>query len=221
MPTQTNAPLGVEGRTAGAEGPNDAHTRIWNIHCRYLTWGRDRSVAVVRPSALNRLPMARSRIPAPRCSPGNATRRNGASASSSHSASPSSPLLASSPRCSSPSKCAGSHFFLRFEQSAQLDGLRPRFISGYWYLAEGDEAFLIGVGQGQARGGARPKRPWTCRSAAPLAAADPRRPGRPARPCPAGAPLEKNGRLCWAAGGCWGLQIGCGFEKTPLEVTRA
>ena len=125
-----------------------------------------------------RLPMARSRIPAPR-SPGNATRRNGASASSSHSASPSSPLL-SSPRCSSASKCAGSHFFLRFEQSAQLDGLRPRFISGYWYLAEGDEAFLIGVGQGQGAGRGAPKRPWTCRSAAPLAAADPRRPGRPA-----------------------------------------
>jgi len=44
-------------------------------------------------------------------------------------------------------------------------------------------------------------------------------PGAPgAWPCPAGAPLEKNGRLCWAAGGCWGLQIGCGFEKTPLEA---
>jgi hypothetical protein len=26
-------------------------------------------------------------------------------------------------------------------------------------------------------------------------------------PCPTGAPLEKNGRFRWAAGGCWGLQI--------------
>ena len=41
-------------------------------------------------------------------------------------------------------------------------------------------------------------------------------PWRP--PCPAGAPLEKNGRFRWAAGGCWGLQMAHGVEKTPLEV---
>ena len=50
---------------------------------------------------------------------------------------------------------------------------------------------FCGVGQGQGAGRGAPKRPCTCRSAAPLAAADPRRPGRPARPCPGGAPIEK------------------------------
>ena len=59
------------------------------------------------------------------------------------------------------------------------------------YLAEGDEAFFDWGRQGQGAGRGAPKRPWTCRSAAPLAAADPRRPGRPARPCPGGAPIEK------------------------------
>ena len=160
-----------------------------------------------------RLPVDLSRIPAPR--PGKSNRRMGASRSSFHSASASSSLL-SSPPGSSSTRWSGVHLLFFFLQSAHVDRLHPRFISGY--LAEGDEAFLIGVGQGQGAGRGAPKRPWTCRSAAPLAAADPRRPGRPARPCPAGAPLEKNGRLCWAAGGCWGLQIGCGFEKTPLEA---
>jgi hypothetical protein len=30
-----------------------------------------------------------------------------------------------------------------------------------------------------------------------------------------------NGRFRWAAGGCWGLQMGIGVEKTPLETTGA
>ena len=153
-----------------------------------------------------RLPMARSRIPAPR-SPGNATRRNGASASSSHSASPSSPLL-SSPRCSSPSKCAGSHFFLRFEQSAQLVACA---------LAEGDEAFLIGEGQGQARGGARPNGPVHAGQPHPSPRLTPAAPaGRPGR-APEGT-NRKNGRFRWAVEGFWGLQTGCGVGKTPLEA---
>ena len=155
-----------------------------------------------------RLPMARSRIPAPR-SPGNATRRNGASASSSHSASPSSPLL-SSPRCSSPSKCAGSHFFLRFEQSAQLVACA---------LAEGDEAFFDCGRARPGAGGGAPKRPCTCRSAAPLAAADPRPAPRPAGPAvPRRGTNRKNGRFRWAVEGFWGLQTGCGVGKTPLEA---
>jgi hypothetical protein len=32
------------------------------------------------------------------------------------------------------------------------------------------------------------------------------------------APLEKNCRFRWAAGGCWGLQMAHGVEKTPLEA---
>jgi hypothetical protein len=55
---------------------------------------------------------------------------------------------------------------------------------------------------------------YTCISPSLLLAGHP--PWRP--PCPAGAPLEKNGRFRWAAGGCWGLQVVHGVEKTPLEA---
>jgi hypothetical protein len=40
-------------------------------------------------------------------------------------------------------------------------------------------------------------------------------PGRLARPCPGGAPIEKNGPFRWAVEGFWGLQTGCGVEKRP------
>jgi hypothetical protein len=40
----------------------------------------------------------------------------------------------------------------------------------------------------------------------------------PLAPAVPGAPLEKNGRFRWAAGGCWGLQMVHGVEKTPLEA---
>ena len=113
------------------------------------------------------------------------------------------------------SSCASSS--LRSSMACALASYQYN-IEAFLTGAEGDEAFLIGVGERPGAGRGAPKRPWTCRSAAPRAAAAPRRRGRPARPCPAGAPLEKNGRLCWATGGCWGLQIGCGFEKTPLEA---
>ena len=159
-----------------------------------------------------RLPMARSRIPAPR-SPGNATRRNGASATSFHSASPSSPLL-SSPRCSSASRCAGSHFFLRFEQSAQLDRC------GFDIWLKAMRLFMIGVGQGHGAGRGAPKRPRACRSAGPLAAADPRRPSRPARPCPGGAPIEKMAGFAglWRASGA--SRRGMGSENAPRSNAR-
>ena len=147
---------------------------------------RNRPACVIARIVPFRLPVDLSRIPAPR--PGKSNRRMGASRPSFHSASASSSLL-SSPPGSSSTRWSGVHLLFFFLQSAHVDRLRPRFISGY--LAEGDEAFLIGVGQGQGAGRGAPKRPRACRSAGPLAAAGPRRPSRPARPCPGGAPIEK------------------------------
>jgi hypothetical protein len=77
--------------------------------------------------------------------------------------------------------------------------------------------FLAAGAPGDGREGPRQVRPGEWGGAQPQTDAASR--WRP--PCPAGAPLEKNGRFRWASGGCWGLQMGHGVKKAPLEAMGA
>jgi hypothetical protein len=98
-------------------------------------------------------------------------------------------------------------------QSSHWRVFGPRFI-----------AQVLGVCGPRGRGG-RGSRRWKGRAEAGAPRRMVRRavadwPGAASwRPlCPAGASLEKNGRFRWAAGGCWGLQMGYGVEKMSLET---
>ena len=161
-----------------------------------------------------RLPVDRSRIPAPR-SPGKSTRRMCAYGSSSHSASPSSSSLLYSPGSSSV-RWSGGHLFFFLLQSSHRRFFGPRFIAQVLRLCARGEDWRPGArrwkGGAEAGASGRVGR----RAAAEKRGAPPWRP-----PCPAGAPLEKNGRFRWAEGGCWGLQMAHGVEKTPLETMGA
>jgi hypothetical protein len=156
---------------------------------------------------MRRLPVDRSRIPAPR-SPGKSTRRMCAYGSSSHSASPSSSSLLSAPGSSSV-RWSGGHLFFFLLQSSHRRFFGPRFItpmlrpcgpkekSGGRALGDGRE------GPRQVHldewGGAQPS---TGRGGAgPLAPAVPRR-GTPRKKWPVS--LGYRGLLLGPLDGAWG-----------------
>ena len=158
-----------------------------------------------------RLPVAWPRIPAPR--PGNANRRMGASGSSFHSASPSSSLLSPSPGIAPRSGDLGCISSSSSCSLCTFDCLRPHAE----YRLKVMRLKKNMQWAARARGGARQNKPEQPGQSPPTPPSARRGcpPGRLARPCPGGAPIEKNGPFRWAVEGFWGLQTGYGIEKRP------